>query len=396
MQRVVTTALEEGKETKEAPTPFRTAQPSRSFPLRLLQFFLVFLIFGLCASMVSMYMIRHFGIHNKNLMMPLIQSSSCYKPCFKEKASVESWIRPPPSLLHSMNDTELFWRATFVPAIKDYPYHRVPRIAFMFLTKGPLPLATIWERFFKGHEDLYSIYVHSPPSYNDEFSPSSAFYRRQIPSQPTEWGTMSMCDSERRLLANAMLDLSNEYFILLSESCIPIQNFTTVYNYVSQSQHSFMGSFDEPGPYGRGRYNEHMAPLINLEDWRKGPQWFEVNRELAVRIVQDRDYYPKFRDFCKPHTCYVDEHYFQTMLTINTPHLLANRSLTYVDWSRGGAHPVTFVKQDIEEEFFRKILQQHTCSYNGQPSSLCFLFARKFAPDAINAILDIASKALGI
>ncbi|XP_028778997.1 uncharacterized protein LOC114735461 [Neltuma alba] len=178
--------MEEGKEMKEAPIPFRTAQSSRSFPLRLLQFFLVFLIFGLCASMVSMYMIRHFGIHNKNLMMPLIQSSSCYKPCFKEKASVESWIRPPPSLIHSMNDTELFWRATFVPAIKDYPYHRVPRIAFMFLTKGPLPLAPLWERFFKGHEDLYSIYVHSPPSYHDDYSSSSVFYRRQVPSQVTD------------------------------------------------------------------------------------------------------------------------------------------------------------------------------------------------------------------
>lgn len=205
-----------------------------------------------------------------------------------------------------------------------------------------------------------------------------------------------MCDSERRLLANALLDLSNEYFILLSESCIPLQNFTTVYNYISQSHHSFMGAFDEPGPYGRGRYNDQMAPLISLNDWRKGPQWFQVNRELAVWIVQDKTYYPKFRDFCKPHVCYVDEHYFQTMLTINTPHLLANRSLHYVDWSRGGAHPAMFVKEEINEEFFRRILHDHTCSYNDQPSSLCFLFARKFSPDAIGTILDIASRVLGI
>lgn len=207
---------------------------------------------------------------------------------------------------------------------------------------------------------------------------------------------MSMCDSERRLLANAMLDLSNEYFILLSESCIPLQNFTTVYGYLSQSQHSFMGSYDEPGPDGRGRYNQNMAPLITLSDWRKGPQWFEVNRELAVTIVQDKDYYPKFRDFCKPYACYVDEHYFQTMLSIITPHLLANRSLTFVDWSRGGAHPATFGKSDIKEELFRKILQEKTCFYNGQPSSHCFLFARKFSPDTIDALLNIASQALGI
>ena len=123
---------------------------------------------------------------------------------------------------------------------------------------------------------------------------------------------------------------------------------------------------------------------------------FEINRELALRIVEDNTYYPKLKEFCKPHKCYVDEHYFQTMLTINTPHLLANRSLTYVDWSRGGAHPTTFGKDDIKEEFFKKILQDQTCLYNNQPSSLCFLFARKFAPNALGPLLDIAPKALGI
>ena len=184
------------------------------------------------------------------------------------------------------------------------------------------------------------------------------------PSQVAEWGMMSMCDAERRLLANALLDISNEWFILLSESCIPLQNFSIVYRYIAHSRYSFMGAVDEPGPYGRGRYDGNMAPEINVSDWRKGSQWFEIKRELALRIVEDRTYYPKLKEFCRPHKCYVDEHYFQTMLTINTPHLLANRSLTYVDWSRGGAHPATFGKDDIKEEFFKKILQDQKCLYN--------------------------------
>ena len=200
-----------------------------------------------------------------------------------------------------------------------------------------------------------------------------------------------MCDAERRLLANALLDISNEWFILLSESCIPLQNFSIIYPYISQSWYSFVGQMDERGPY-----DENMSPLVNLSDWRKGSQWFEVNRELAVSIVEDSTYYPKFKDFCVPHVCYVDEHYFHTMLGINSPHLLANRSLTYVDWSRGGAHPATFGKDDIKEEFFKKILEEQTCLYNNQPSSLCFLFARKFAPNALNPLLSIASKVLRI
>ncbi|XP_051151659.1 glycosyltransferase BC10-like isoform X2 [Andrographis paniculata] len=316
-------------------------------------------------------------------------------PCNEEKLSLNQWIKPTSNLMHKMSDEELLWRASFVPRIKQYPFKRVPKIAFMFLTKGPLPLAPLWERFFKGHEGLYSIYIHSLPSFEAKFSTSSVFYRRQIPSQVSEWGRISMCDAERRLLANALLDISNERFILLSESCIPLYNFTTVYDYLMGSKYSFMGAFDDPGPYGRGRYNPNMLPEVNISDWRKGSQWFEVNRKLALYIVQDIKFYPKFAMFCKP-ACYVDEHYFPTMLTIQAGHLLANRSITWVDWSRGGPHPATFSASDITPEFWNKIYEGKNCSYNDHPSSICFLFGRKFSPSALDPLLLSARKYFGL
>lgn len=203
-----------------------------------------------------------------------------------------------------------------------------------------------------------------------------------------------MCDAERRLIANALLDISNEWFILLSESCIPLYNFSTVYNYIKQSKYSFLGAFDDQGPYGRGRYSEKMLPEVNIAQWRKGSQWFEINRKLALYIVEDTKYYPKFADFCKP-ACYVDEHYFPTMLTIEAGELLANRSITWVDWSRGGAHPGTFGRADITEEFMKRIFEGQKCSYNDQPSSHCYLFARKFAPSALEPLFLLAPKFLG-
>ncbi|KAK9282487.1 hypothetical protein L1049_005405 [Liquidambar formosana] len=149
-----------------------------------------------------------------------------------------------------------------------------------------------------------------------------------------------------------------------------------------------------PDPDGRGRYNRYMEPEVTITQWRKGYQWFEVNRKLAVSIIEDNTYYPKFKKYCKP-DCFVDEHYFPTMLGIKSPHLLANRSLTRVDWSRGGAHPVTFEKADITEEFFRNIFESESCVYNNKPSSVCFLFARKFAPSTLDPLLGIAPKIFG-
>ncbi|KAL6980070.1 hypothetical protein U1Q18_021720 [Sarracenia purpurea var. burkii] len=322
-----------------------------------------------------------------------------FQPCVEKPnglvpTSLGRWIDPPSNLLHNMTDEELLWRASFVPQIKNYPFKRVPKIAFMFLTKGPLPLAPLWERFFKGQKGLYSIYIHSLPSFQVHFPSSSVFYRRHIPSQVAEWGRMSMCDAERRLLANALLDISNERFVLLSESCIPLYNFSFIYHYIVKSKHSFVGVFDDPGPFGRGRYNKNMEPEVDVMHWRKGSQWFETNRKLAVYIVKDSTFYPKFAEFCKP-ACYVDEHYFPTMLTIRAPNLLANRSITWVDWSRGGAHPGTFGKADITEKFLKGVLEGHKCLYNNRTSSVCFLFARKFAPSALEPLLLVAPNYFG-
>ncbi|KAK6140768.1 hypothetical protein DH2020_025487 [Rehmannia glutinosa] len=381
--------MEEGKESKDPNVAISRTSQTRVLPQRLLKLLVFFLVLCFTFSIVSIYMIRYFGVNNV-----ITSVKPTLFPCNSEMKSLEQWIKPPSNLMHEMSDKELFWRASLVPRVKKYPFNRVPKIAFMFLTKGPLPLASLWERFFKGHDGLYSIYIHSLPSFKADFPSSSVFYKRQIPSQVSEWGKMSMCDAERRLLANALLDISNERFVLLSESCIPLYNFSTIYDYIIGSKYSFMGAFDDPGPYGRGRYNDNMLPEVNITEWRKGSQWFEINRKLALYIVEDTKFYPKFSKFCKP-ACYVDEHYFPTMLTIRAGSLLANRSVTWVDWSRGGAHPATFGGSDITEGLMKRMFEGQKCVYNDQPSSVCFLFARKFSPSALQALFLLAPKFLG-
>lgn len=102
------------------------------------------------------------------------------------KVELRDWIAPK-ELQHSMSDEELFWRASMVPHVVEYPYNRTPKVAFMFLTKGKLPLAPLWERFFKGHEGLYSIYLHTSPDYTFEPPESSVFYKRGITSQVSSY-----------------------------------------------------------------------------------------------------------------------------------------------------------------------------------------------------------------
>lgn len=96
--------------------------------------------------------------------------------------NLKDWVAPK-ELWHSMSDDELMWRASMLPRIEEYPYNRTPKVAFMFLSKGRLPLAPLWEKFFKGYEGLYSIYLHTSPEFTQEAPQSSVFYKRRIPSQ---------------------------------------------------------------------------------------------------------------------------------------------------------------------------------------------------------------------
>lgn len=257
-----------------------------------------------------------------------------------------------------------------------------------------MPLRPLWERFFAGHDGLFSIYVHASPEFKEEPPEDSIFYKRRVPSKAVEWGRWSMMAAERRLLANALLDPSNARFLLLSESCIPLFDLPTLHGFLFASPLSFVSSFDDPRRAGRGRYNPRMSPLLSLPDWRKGSQWFQIHRRLAAAAVADRHYCPAFRDLCRP-PCYADEHYLPTLVAKLFPTLNANRSLTWVDWSRGGSHPTTYRRRDVSVALIRRLRGGSTCIVNNlhNSTSSCFFFARKFETASLPPLLRIARAA---
>ncbi|ESW24740.1 hypothetical protein PHAVU_004G156000 [Phaseolus vulgaris] len=296
-----------------------------------------------------------------------------------------------PMAMHDMSDEELLWKASMVPMIHKLPFKQTPKVAFMFLTKGPVLLAPLWERFFKGNEGLYSIYVHSYPSSNETVPKNSVFHGRNIPSKEVRWGENSMIEAERRLLANALLDFSNQRFVLLSESCIPLFNFSTIYTYLMNSTKTFVEAYDLPGEVGRGRYRTQMRPQIRLSQWRKGSQWFQIDRFLALQTVSDYHYFPVFLKYCNPN-CYSDEHYLPTFVSIKFWKRNSNRTLTWVDWAKGGAHPSRYYRNDVNNEFLNKLRFGTSCDYNGHTTNICHLFARKFTTHALDRLLRFAPK----
>lgn len=283
----------------------------------------------------------------------------------------------------------------------------------------------VWDAFFQGGENRFSVYVHSRPGFlfNKATTRSAYFLNRQVnDSIQVDWGEASMIEAERVLLRHALDDTDNKRFAFLSDSCVPLYNFSYIYNYIMSTSTSFVDSFADTK---EGRYNPRMDPVIPVHNWRKGSQWVVLTRKHAEVVVKDDIVFPIFQLHCKrrslpefwrdrplpadaskEHNCIPDEHYVQTLLAQEGLEAeITRRSLTHSSWDlssskdreRRGWHPVTYKFSDatpiliqsikeIDNIYYETEYRREWCTSKGKPAP-CFLFARKFTrPAALRLI----------
>ncbi|ONL93123.1 hypothetical protein ZEAMMB73_Zm00001d027417 [Zea mays] len=97
----------------------------RVFPWEMLK---VFLLLGLGLFAAGVLMARH-G-HE-------VAADTLFRPWLGVSAAAAEGLE------HSMMDEELLWHTLFAPGVRRYPFQRVPKVAFMFLTCSPLTLAPL-------------------------------------------------------------------------------------------------------------------------------------------------------------------------------------------------------------------------------------------------------------
>ncbi|XP_076941210.1 glycosyltransferase BC10-like [Bidens hawaiensis] len=269
----------------------------------------------------------------------------------------------------------------------------------------------------------YSIYIHSEPGFVfDETTTRSAFfYGRQLSNSiKVGWGESTMIEAERLLLRAALHNPANQRFILLSDSCVPLYNFSYIYNYLMGSSKSFVDSFLD---MKEGRYNPRMSSVIPMGKWRKASQWIALIRSHAKVVAYDGIVFPVFKKLCKrrppldyskgkqnyklqkQRNCIPDEHYVQTLLAMNDLEgELERRTVTYTSWIQSATnmetrswHPVTYNYasanpqqiqriKDINHVYYETEHRTEWCKTNGILVPY-FLFARKFSRDGAMRLL---------
>ncbi|KAH8493369.1 hypothetical protein Peur_061806 [Populus x canadensis] len=324
--------------------------------------------------------------------------------------------------LSSPPETLLSRRRSFS---REVVFSGPPKIAFLFLVRRGLPLDFLWGSFLENADTgNFSIYVHSEPGFefDESTTRSRFFYGRQLKNSiQVIWGESSMIEAERLLLDAALEDPANQRFVLLSDSCVPLYNFSYIYSYLMASPRSFVDSFLD---VKEGRYHPKMSPVIPKDKWRKGSQWIALIRSHAEVIVDDVVILPVFKKLCKrrppldaskgklnvklqkQHNCIPDEHYVQTLLSMSgLEGELERRTVTYTVWNQSatkmenkGWHPMTFSYANASPRKIKEIKGINHIDYETEYRTEwcrtnstfvpCFLFARKFSRGAAMRLLS--------
>lgn len=228
------------------------------------------------------------------------------------------------------------------------PYHG--KIAFLFLTVGDIHFDDVWETFFTWNapSSHYSIYWHTSPDYVPP--PHSFFKNKQIKALiSTHWADMSLSHAVRNMLREALLDKENEYFCLVSESCLPLLPFTTWYRSMMAFRNlSIVNACPESTKemeISRWHSDLDSVPGLKREHWRKSAQWVALNRRHAKIVANDEILAPKFH-----HVVPSDEHYIPTLLAMHGEENATTCSdgFAHVYWeNNAAAHPITYGPESI-------------------------------------------------
>ncbi|KAF7060745.1 hypothetical protein CFC21_067510 [Triticum aestivum] len=306
------------------------------------------------------------------------------------------------------DDLALFRRAILSsssakPATTSYFFHRRPRpkVAFLFLTNSDIVFSPLWEKYFRGHRKLFNLYVHADPYSVLELPPTPTFRGRFVPAKATQRASPTLISAARRLLATALLDdPSNQFFALLSQSCIPLHPFPTMYKTLlsdNAGPHGHHRSFIEITDntsilhdryYARG--DAVMLPEVPYDQFRAGSQFFVLTRRHAIMVVRDMRLWKKFKLPClveRNYSCYPEEHYFPTLLDMQDPAGCTKYSLTRVNWTdQVEGHPHTYHPGEVSANLIRE-LRKSNAKYS-------YMFARKFAPECLEPLMEIADSVI--
>lgn len=198
------------------------------------------------------------------------------------------------------------------------------KIALCFLTYKNLTQPKLWADIFNNYKDKLNVYIHNKFDFIDNEYGLHKYCIDKNNRVETMHAHKSLVKASLSLFKEAFIDESNDFFILLSDKCIPLYNFDYICNKIYEMNSNVI--------FNRLRENMERYNYLNdttffLEDeFSKDDQWFIIKRN-TLKFVLKYDYLHLYSDYFYA----VDEHYFGNIFNKFKISYI-NKQITYVNW----------------------------------------------------------------
>jgi hypothetical protein len=183
------------------------------------------------------------------------------------------------------------------------------KICFCFLTYYGLERVDIWNNFFKDIDtNLYKVYIH--PKYPNFLIDKYLFPINIVQNrvETTNKTNISIVNATIRLLENSYNDQELTHYIFLSQSCMPIYDFNTIYKTVILFDKSVIGKKDNNKKERYYQLNMNLKKYISYAQFTKQQPNMVLIKDDVRKIITNN-----FTNYFSNMIC-PDEHYFINIL----------------------------------------------------------------------------------
>ena len=236
------------------------------------------------------------------------------------------------------------------------------KICFCFLTYYGLERVDIWNNFFKDIDtNLYKVYIH--PKYSN-FSIDKYLFPINIVQNRVETTgktNISIVNATIRLLENAYNDSNNNqeltHYIFLSQSCIPIYDFNTIYKTVILFNKSVIGKKDNNKKERYFQLNVYLKQYISYKQFTKQQPNMVLIKDDVRKIITNN-----FTNYFSNMIC-PDEHYFINILLYLLGSKIIFNQIVFCNYNLNATQGLDFIY--VDENLIKSI------------RNMGFLFIRK-------------------
>lgn len=236
----------------------------------------------------------------------------------------------------------------------------------------------------KQFDERFNLYIHIDKKIevpNNIITSLANIFNVKIISRlyRTNWGSMNIVNAILHLCTEALYDIENSHFHLISGADYPIKSNDSIYKMFNSEEDNYINYFRLPTPYWEGGgYNRlflyHPMDALNIKNAQEkdiyakfvqyqiqnnikrelidipyygGSTWWSLSRSCVEYIIENKDAYNLYQ---RMHDTFIPDEIFIQTLLLNSPYRthLKNNNLRFIKWEyQNGNIPANLDIRDL-------------------------------------------------